>query len=75
MEPQIIQYNRMIHNEGYRKAERYHNGIKYGEYYRLLKRAQNSLMKLYAALASLTGKVKGLRYWKSAGFTPESRNL
>lgn len=75
MEPQIIQYNRMTQNEGYRKAEHYHNGIKYGEYYRLWKRAQKALMKLYATLTSLPGKVKGLRYSKSAGFAPESRNL
>lgn len=40
MNQQIMQYNRMINNEQYKQAERYHNGIKYAEYGRLLKRVQ-----------------------------------
>ena len=65
MDPQIIQYNRMIYNEQYKKAELYHKGIKYGEYYRLLKRIQRYLIGLYLALTSLMEKLKRQRHSKS----------
>lgn len=55
---QIIQFNRIIHDEKNKKAEQYHNGIKYGEYYRLLQRTQASLMKFSLALTSLADKLK-----------------
>jgi len=72
MELQIIQYNRIIHNEQYKKAEHDHNGAKYGEYYRLLKRTQRSLMNFYQVLPSLTNKLKKQRFSKSGDFTAET---
>ncbi len=62
MDQQIMHYNRMIQNEQYKKAERYHNGLKYGGYYTLLKHAQSYFTNLYSALTSLTNTPKGQRY-------------
>jgi len=72
MELQIIHYNRIIHNEQYKTAERYFNGMKYGEYYRLLKRGQHTLMKFDQALTTLINKLKRQRFSKSGKFTTES---
>ena len=72
MDQQIMQYNRMIQNEQYKKAERYHNGLKYGEYYTLLKRAQSFLLNLLPALTSLTNRQKGQQYSNGAEFTTET---
>jgi len=68
MESQINQFNRIVQNDAYRKAEQYHNGIKYGEYYTLLKRIQRFLMKFDVTLTSLTNKLNS----KSAEFTTEA---
>ncbi len=68
MELQINQFNRIVQNEAYRKAERYHDGIKYGEYYTMLKRIQRFLMKFDVMLTSLTNKLNS----KSAEFTTEA---
>ncbi len=72
MDQQIMHYNRMMQNEQIKKAERYHNGLKYGEYYTLLKRAQSYLQNLYCGLASLTTTLKGQRYSNCAEFTAET---
>ena len=72
MELQIIQYNRLIHNEAYQKAEHDHNGMKYGEYYRLLKRTQHTLMTISLARTSLIDKLKRQRFSKSGKFTTET---
>jgi hypothetical protein len=69
MELQIIQFNRLTQNEAYKKAEQYHNGNKFGEYYRLLKLAHRSLRKFDLALAALTNKLKRQRFSKSSEFT------
>lgn len=66
MDPQIIQLNRIIHDEQHKRAELYHKGIKYGGYYTLMKRAQSHLTKLFPAMASLTNRLKRPRYSKSA---------
>jgi hypothetical protein len=69
MDPQIIKLINIIHSEQTKQAELYHRGIKYGEYYTLMKSAQRYLMKFFPALASLTNRLKRPRYSKSAGCT------
>ncbi len=72
MDQQIMHYNRMMQNEQVKKAERYHNGLKYGEYYTLLKRAQSYLQHLYQALTSQTNIEKGERYSNCGELTTET---
>ena len=73
MQQQIIQFNRIVHDEEYKKAEYYHNGIKYGAYYELLKRMERFLMKFdLTFFTSLTDKLIGQRLAKSTEFTTEA---
>lgn len=69
MDPQINQLNRLIHSEHYQKAELYYKGLKYGEYYTWLKRAQGALVRTYQALAPFISRPKRRRCAKSAGLS------
>lgn len=52
MEMQIIQFNRMVHDEQYKQAERYHQGMKHGAYDALLRRIQRFVLRRHAALTA-----------------------
>ena len=72
MEQQIIQFNRIIHSETYKKAEREYNGIKHGEYYRLLKQAQRLFVNANLKFTSFIGKLKNQRLSQPAEYTTKA---